>query len=215
VTAMPKPEPEFEPEYMPPLVAAPAYEYETAESLRLLTIAEYAELGETEHGYTELVEGRLIMSPSPAPAHNIFISELYIALKTIMPEHLRLVPDVDVDLALAAEDEPGHSRRPDLMVVEQEGLDRVRDKGGILKASDVVLAIEIVSKTSRRTDHVYKRSDYADAGIPHYWIVDIDEQVTIKACRLTEAGYVDDQVTTGTFQTESPFPVTLDLDRLR
>lgn len=31
----------------------------------LLTIEEYAGLGETEQGYTELVEGRVLVSPSP------------------------------------------------------------------------------------------------------------------------------------------------------
>ena len=31
---------------------------------QLLTVAEYAQLGETNTGYTELQEGNLIMSPS-------------------------------------------------------------------------------------------------------------------------------------------------------
>lgn len=34
--------------------------------VHLLTVAEYVELDETESGYTELLEGRLLMSPSPA-----------------------------------------------------------------------------------------------------------------------------------------------------
>lgn len=36
----------------------------------LLTVAEYLEIGEIELGYSELVEGRLLMTPSPAPDHN-------------------------------------------------------------------------------------------------------------------------------------------------
>ena len=36
----------------------------------LLTVTEYAELGETESGYRELVEGRLLVSPSPVPDRN-------------------------------------------------------------------------------------------------------------------------------------------------
>ena len=36
----------------------------------LLTVAEYLALGETERGYDELVEGRVVMSPGPAPDHN-------------------------------------------------------------------------------------------------------------------------------------------------
>ena len=37
----------------------------------LLTIEEYAALGETEVGYTELVEGRVVTSPNPDATHNL------------------------------------------------------------------------------------------------------------------------------------------------
>jgi hypothetical protein len=37
---------------------------------RLLTVAEYLEIGEVEPGYTELIEGRLLLSPNPGPDHN-------------------------------------------------------------------------------------------------------------------------------------------------
>ena len=51
---------------------------------------------------------------------------------------------------------------------------------------------EFVSPGSKPTDHVAKRADYADAGIPHYWIVDLDEPVSLIACHLAgEFGYVD------------------------
>ncbi len=36
----------------------------------LLTVAEYLEIGEIELGYSELVEGRLLMSPGPVADHN-------------------------------------------------------------------------------------------------------------------------------------------------
>lgn len=147
------------------------------------------------------------MSPCPALDHNIVIGELFVELRQAAPEHLRVIHEIDVDLELSLEDEPGHSRRPDLIVVEQEAVDRVGVRGGILKASDVVLAVEIGSPGSRRTDHVNKRQDYADAGIPYYWIIDIDEPVSITACHLTEEfGYVDDQVTTGTFRDRVAVP---------
>ena len=44
----------------------------------LLTVTEYAELGETESGYTDLVEGRLLVSPSPVPDRNYAASELLV-----------------------------------------------------------------------------------------------------------------------------------------
>jgi hypothetical protein len=68
---------------------------------------------------------------------------------------------------------------------------------------------------TRRIHHLDKRRDYADAGIPNYWIVDLRKSISLTACRLTEEfGYVDDQTATGVFRTEVPFPVEINLDRL-
>ncbi|MCM6777393.1 Uma2 family endonuclease [Nocardia sp. CDC159] len=76
--------------------------------------------------------------------------------------------------------------------------------------------IEIVSRGSRRTDYVIKRGDYADAGIPHYWIVDLSDPVSLLACHLAgEMGYVDNGEHAETFTTTAPFPVTIDLAALR
>jgi Uma2 family endonuclease len=182
----------------------------------LLTVAEYAELGEIETGYTELIQGRLLMSPSPVPDHNFAAFELATQLRPQLPKRLEVLPDLDVDLELVASDQPGFSRRPDLMIVDRTARQRVRREGGMIRASEVHVVIEIVSPTSHRIDHVDKRGEYADAGIPHYWIVDIDEPISLVACLLTEEfGYQDHQRVTGTFTTEEPFPITLDLDRLR
>ncbi|MFL6118693.1 Uma2 family endonuclease [Actinophytocola sp.] len=186
-----------------------------ADSVHLLTIQEYAELGETEHGYTELVEGRLLMSPSPAFRHSRAMGRLFVQLTQQAPANLEVVQELDVDLGLAPVDEPGSSRRPDLMVVQRELGDRLTTEGGLVPASGVLLAVEIVSPSSKRTDHVYKRDDYADAGIPNYWIIDVDEPISLTACRLTEEfGYMDDQTATGVFRTETPFTVEVNLDRL-
>ncbi|WP_260196167.1 Uma2 family endonuclease [Actinophytocola gossypii] len=189
---------------------------EPAHSLHPLTIAEYAELGETEHGYTELVEGRLLMSPSPTFHHNRALGRLHVQLSQQLPADLEAIPELDVDLELTAPDEPGHSRRPDIMVVKEEAGKRIADEGGLVRASEVILVVEIVSPGSRRTDHVDKRREYADAGIPHYWMLDIDYPPAITACHWTEEfGYQDDQVTTGIFRTRSPFSFEVDLGRLR
>lgn len=197
------------------MTAEPLHELLATDSLHLLTIKEYAELGETEHGYTELIEGRLLVSPSPVPDHNNAAFELGVTLRSQVPDAYEVQLDMDVDLGLAAEDEPGSSRRPDLMVVNREARKRVRAEGGLFRASDVLVVVEIVSPSSRRIDHVHKRNDYADAGIPNYWIVDIDEPISLTACRLTEEfGYVDDQTVTGVFKAEVPFSVAVSLDRL-
>ncbi len=182
---------------------------------RLLTVAEYLALGETEQGYDELVEGRVITSPSPRPRHNKAAFEVAVALRSQLPPHLEVFLDLDIDLELAPPDEPGFTRRPDLLVVQRSALERVDREGGAIRASEVVVVGEVVSPGSQRTDNVLKRVDYADAGIPHYWIIDLTGPVTLIACHLAgEFGYADGGEVTGVFRTGEPFPVELDLDAL-
>jgi hypothetical protein len=75
--------------------------------------------------------------------------------------------------------------------------------------------VEIVSPGSKRMDYVIKRGEYADAGIPHYWIIDLDPPMSLLACHLAgELGYADDGERTGRFTTTEPYPLTIDLDQL-
>lgn len=182
---------------------------------RLLTVDAYAALGEDDRYRSELQEGNLVMSPSPTPHHMIAMARILIQLDSQLPSGLLTVPDVDVDLELAPRGKPGFVRRPDLVVVRQSALDRVRHNGGVLRAGDVQVIVEIVSPGSQRTDHVIKRGEYADAGIPHYWIVDLDDPATLIDCHLAgKFGYQDPGPVGGRFATTEPFPVGLSLDDL-
>lgn len=182
----------------------------------LLTVAEYAALGEDDPYRWELQEGNLVMSPSPTPRHMIASGELRDQLKPQLPAYLRVIQDVDIDLQLAPSDHPGLSRRPDLIVVDQVAVDRVDAEGGLLRACEVRLVVEIVSAGSRRMDHVIKRGEYADAGISHYWIVDLDQPVTLLACHLAgEFGYQDAGIAAGVLTMHEPYEFTLNLDQLR
>lgn len=181
----------------------------------MLTVAEYAQLGETTTGYTELHEGHMIMSPSSSLRHMIASGRLLVQVQSQLPDELCAVPEVDIDLELVPADRPGVVRRPDLVVVDYKAIDRVDRDGGLLRASDVLVAVEIVSPGSQRLDHVIKRHEYADAGIEHYWIVDLDEPVTLLDCHLGgPLGFVDGGSIIGTFTTTAPCPIRLALDRL-
>lgn len=181
----------------------------------LLTVAEYLDIGEIEPGYSELVEGRLLMSPSPVADHGHATVALILQLHPRLPAGLEVLPDMDVDLQLASPDAPGTVRRPDLVVVHREARQRVRREGGTIRASEVLVAVEILSPGSRRMDQLVKRAEYADAGIGHYWIVDLDEPISLLACHLAgEFGYTDGGPVTGVLRTAEPFPVEIDLDAL-
>jgi Uma2 family endonuclease len=182
---------------------------------RLLTVADFAAFHEATEGRFELQEGNVVVSPSPTPEHQLCLRELLMQIAPQVPEHLSLIPEVDIDLALVQSHRPGFVRIPDLVVVTHDGLKRRRAERGLLRADEVVLAIEIVSDGSHRTDHTIKHGEYADAGIPHYWILELGVVPALIACHLAgEFGYVDAAPVSGTFTAEEPFPVRLDLGRL-
>ncbi len=185
---------------------------------RLFTISEYAELGEDDQYRWELQEGNLVMSPSPSPDHMLASFELGQQLKAQLPATVMVIQDVDIDLQLDRADQSGTSRCPVLVVVERSEVQRVRREGGILRASEVLLVVEIISPGSRRMDQVIKRAEYADAAIPRYWIVDLKpgDAVSLQAFRKIgdSSGYVDDGKTLDTYSIEIPYPITIDIQRI-
>ena len=75
-----------------------------------------------------------------------------------------------------------------------------------------MLVVEIISRGSRRTDTVIKRGEYADAGIPHYWIIDLGVPVAVVAGHLAgEFGYQDSGEITGVIEVDEPFAIQIDL----
>ncbi len=50
--------------------------------------------------------------------------------------------------------------------------------------------------------------EYADAGIPHYWLLELDDPITLTAFSLVDGGY---KVVASGSGKVSPFPVVLHL----
>lgn len=181
---------------------------------RPLTVAEYLALGETEVR-TELQEGSLTLVPNPGYDHAVALTELVFRLTSRLPRHLVGVHRVDIDLALVPPDEPGTSRCPDVIVVDRWSDDQAFAPDRIPRGPEVRLVVEVVSAASRRLDTVVKRTEYAEAGIEHYWIVDLERPVSLVACRLDgRASYRDEGEVTGRFVTTEPFDLELELDDL-
>jgi Uma2 family endonuclease len=78
----------------------------------------------------------------------------------------------------------GAGREPDVFFVRAEHLDRVH--GTYVEAPDLV--IEIVSPSSRGQDRGDKYYEYAEAGIPEYWLID-PERSRVEAYRLEGGDY--------------------------
>lgn len=133
-----------------------------------ITLAEWEALPPHDELRLECSQGVLVVNPSPRLGHQVATVRLAHLLQEQLPAWL-VVPEVDVLLTV----EPLTIRTPDLVVVRPELL---ADDPARLQASDVMLAVEVISPGSRRTDRITKRSEYAEAGIPSYWVVDLDNR---------------------------------------
>jgi Uma2 family endonuclease len=143
------------------------------------------------------------------------LGHLLLQLAPQLPAHLQAIQDVDIDLELVSPDEPGFSRRPDLIIVDRKAVQRVNEDDGMIRAGEVLVVVEIVSPGSKRTDYVTKHGEYADAGIPHYWIIDLTKPVSLVSChRARDFGYQDSPAVTGSYSTTDPAELELHLDQL-
>jgi Uma2 family endonuclease len=174
----------------------------------LMTLEEFVALPEDESARYELQEGALVMAPRPLPPHQDAMFMLGMQIHQQLPRGLRLLLDVDV---VVRANDPAIVRAPDL-VVTTAGRDRK-----LLTAADLVLAVEIISPGSRNVDLHLKPFEYAEAGIPHYWVVDLDPPVpsiTVFGLGAPGDGYAESQGSTGELVVAEPFPLVIDVPAL-
>lgn len=128
------------------------------------------------HRYEISPEGVLSMTPPPAYSHAIIANRLtlWLGMAGIPADRFAQT----VGLRIPGPDGLG-GRIPDLVVWSQ-----VQTDGVWLSLDDVLLVVEIVSPGSVAMDTVTKRTEYAVAGIPQYWVVDQDTAQTVTMYRL-------------------------------
>jgi Uma2 family endonuclease len=111
----------------------------------------------------EVLEGQLIVSPAPTPAHSGVLELLLWLFKSRLPEALRFLPGAAV--RLPNRDGP----IPDLLITSAVDLNEY-PKG--LPAALVHTVVEVVSPSNAITDRITKTRLYAEAGIPCYWRIE-------------------------------------------
>lgn len=130
----------------------------------------------------EVLDGALVMSPSPNLLHQRASARLFHALYSFVEEHgLGLVLSAPFDVLLGDHD----ILVPDLVFVA-EGRMEILEKRGATGAPDLV--VEILSPSTRGRDLTEKRAIYERYRVPAYWVVD-PEAETIAVLRLTEGRY--------------------------
>lgn len=170
----------------------------------LLSLEDWDALPQDTTRRYELVEGALHVSPRPVSDHQWALMELGYQFRGQLPVELGVLPEVEVVLF---EQWPATVRIPDLVVVPRSTAEKSPAR---YRAGEVLLAVEVVSPGSVGTDRVTKFAEYADAGIPNYWIVDLDRPVSIAAHTLKNGHYVSVGESAAEFTVEAPAPLTLD-----
>jgi len=144
------------------------------------TEADYFGLPDTNR-IIELSEGEFIMPPHPTETHQRVLARLYRAMDSFIQQHdLGIIRFSALPVRLW----PGKIREPDILFVSHAHADRIGEQ--CYGPPDLV--VEVISPSTRRTDQLEKRQEYAQAGIAEYWLVDPDPQI-IEVLTLTEGVY--------------------------
>jgi Uma2 family endonuclease len=119
----------------------------------------------------EVLDGVLVVSPAPSPAHQRAVARLWSILDEHCSEHgigQAMMSPADIEFS------PRRRLQPDVFVVPPEiGLH-------FRRWSDVrslLLASEVTSPSTARVDRGDKRTIFQDQPVPEYWIVDLDARI--------------------------------------
>lgn len=174
----------------------------------LMTLDEFIALPEDNSARYELQEGILVVSPRSTRPNQLAIVRLSNQLDAQMPSEWESI--VDFEMVVRAE-EPAILRVPDLLVTRVDG------PSARVTAPEVLLAVEVISPGSRNVDLHLKPVEYADAGIPHYWLIDLfppAPTITVFGLGAPGDGYVESQTATGELVVSEPFDLRIDIAAL-
>jgi Uma2 family endonuclease len=114
--------------------------------------------------FYEIIDGSLLVSPPAIPIHERVSQRLADQIYETMPEDLEALTHAGVEVAV-------NYLVPDVTVVRAAAVE-ARTKR--LYSPDVLLVVEVISPSNPKNDRWDKPVRYAEAGIPHFWRVEID-----------------------------------------
>ena len=174
------------------------------------TVDHLRQLPDDEFHRYEIDDGVLIVSPRPAVPHQVASLEIAIVLReSARAAGLEVVQEVEV----VTHQRDDWLKVPDLAVVVGDAVDAEPQE---FEAADVVLAVEISgTRQSRNRDFGEKLEAYAEVGIEHYWIVELQPSPKITIFCLVDGKYEEVVASHDPIKLTRPFPVEIDPARLR
>lgn len=135
------------------------------------TEEEYLSLTDSINRLIEFTDGRLEFLTMPTIEHQLIVKFLFRALdQFVEANQLGLVLFAVLRVYLRE----NVYREPDIVFKRAEN--RSEDEDRYLRGSDLVVEVVSDDDESRERDYETKVKDYAEAGIPEYWIVDPQQQ---------------------------------------
>jgi len=166
------------------------------------TVEEYLQLEENPN--QQLINGNLIMSPSPS----LFHQQISIVLSALLLKHDQKLKDkvyaAPIDVFLDDHNVP----QPDLVYVKQENKNKL-SKRGVEGAPDLV--VEIISSSDGYIDWYDKKELYQKHKINEYWILD-PGNLAITIFQFVKDKYVLAQHLVAESKIKSPLLPTLAVD---
>jgi Uma2 family endonuclease len=117
----------------------------------------------------ELLDGELYVTPAPGVWHQQVVTQIVLALGPYVKAGgfaSILASPADVEL------EEGSVLQPDVFVFPR--IDPEIEKPTWRQIRSLLLAVEVISPSSVRTDRVEKRDQYMRMPVDEYWAVDLD-----------------------------------------
>lgn len=148
----------------------------------LWTEQQYLKLTDQTSHLIEFTDGAIEVLPMPTDKHQAISQFLFLALLAL----IQRAGDKVHYAPLRVQIREGKFREPDLLLVRDA--DDPRRQNRFWLGTDLVA--EIVSPDDPERDTEVKRRDYAEAGIPEYWIVNPDGE-TITVLTLADTAYVE------------------------
>ena len=143
---------------------------------------DYLWLTDSCNRFIEFTNGCIEKLPMPTDTHQGILSYLNDLFRAYIRPHGGIVRFSVLRLRVG----PGKFREPDLLLLQDANDERRSDRYW----SGADLVVEVVSPDDPDRDYITKRTDYAEAGIPEYWIVD-PQKATITVLSLTDNTYAE------------------------
>ncbi|MFI6100107.1 Uma2 family endonuclease [Lentzea sp. NPDC051213] len=154
----------------------------TARRLDGYTLDDWESLDPQEGRRIELVDGRFVVTPTPAFKHQRVGDRLARILDdAVFAEGMEAVTAVGVRVGKA------FGYIPDVVVVTE------RVETVSVDVANVALVVEIVSPSTKKSDRLEKPAALAAAGVPAYWRVEIEGEdgPTVYCYRLDNGVYAE------------------------